>query len=47
MLCIWPILEDVAIAYGYDNIVKTQPKTKTTGEQVIEISMFVKCSVTH
>ena len=28
------IVEDVAIAYGYDNIVKTQPKTNTTGEQV-------------
>lgn len=28
------IVEDVAIAYGYDNIEKTLPKTNTTGEQV-------------
>ncbi|KAF6027208.1 hypothetical protein EB796_014478 [Bugula neritina] len=27
------IVEDVAIAHGYDNITKTLPKTNTTGEQ--------------
>jgi len=29
------IVEDVAIAHGYDNITKTLPKTNTTGEQVL------------
>ena len=28
------ILEDVAIAHGFDNITKTQPKTNTSGKQV-------------
>lgn len=28
------VVEDVAIAYGYNNIVKTLPRTATTGEQL-------------
>ena len=28
------IIEDVAIAFGYNNIKKTVPKTSTIGEQV-------------
>lgn len=31
------IVEDVAIAYGYDNIPKTEPRTHTTGEQVSKV----------
>ena len=32
------IIEDVAIAHGYDNITKTLPRTNTTGDQVKSIS---------
>ena len=35
------VIEDAAIAYGYNAIQKTAPKTSTVGEQVYMGSMYI------
>lgn len=35
------IYEDVAIAFGYNNIEKTLPKTNTIAQQVVDFSLCI------